>query len=607
MKRFLLIGWIVVGMASSAWPQTEAEAKGVRPPWGVDLSGQWKFSPGDDDKWSSPDFDDRSWEMLHAPALWDGAGYADYDGFGWYRKRFHVPKELDGQELIFEHGGVDDDETVFVNGVKIGEGKGCYQPRSYRIPAELVNYGHENLIAVRIYDGAMGGGLARGPLRIRLATLSDRVSIETIDIKGPPDCRLMLTLKNKENTKHHVEVRYKITDYFLATAAEGTAERELPALESTVVEVPFEGGESKDYRIHLHLSTKDESCEAYRHLPAKRTVGARPSLLLSGEWEIMFPEDGTLSFPPAGRWKNVSVPGTKRAPAWPEKEHCAWYRRTFVVPQEMSPGKIKLRFLGVAHHAIVWVNGKKVGEHLGAFEPFEIDVTDAIEIGRANQLVVGVTDWTVGLVNVKETPQRLSEMPSDSMIVPYGCMWSRPTSGGIWQDVYLVGYPDTHVGDVFVKTSVREKKLGVRLELRNKSSRPQELLIKNEVWDGSERRFSLPDSKVSVEPLESAVIEPSAVWGSPRLWWPHDPHLYRLRTTVVAGDKTIDQLDTRFGFREFWIDGIDYRLNGRVFRLRGLVCPPIGATREEIRDYYLSRMESNFSLVRYHMQPRAEY
>ncbi len=607
MKHVLLIGWMAVWMAFSAQPQTEADVKVNRRPWEVDLSGQWKFSPGDDDKWCSPDFDDRTWETLHAPALWDGAGYADYDGFGWYRKWFHVPKQLEGQDLIFEHGGVDDDDTVFVNGVKIGEGKGCYRPRSYRIPAELIKYGQENLVAVRIYDGAMGGGLAHGPLRIRLATLSDRVTIETVRLEGAADSRLVFTLRNKENRDHHVEARYKITDYFLITVAEGTVQLDVPALKSTLVEVPFEGGKSKDYRIDLHLSAEGESCDVYRHLPARQIVGIRPSLLLSGEWEIMFPDSGRLSFPPTGRWNRADVPGTKGTPAWPEKEHCAWYRTTFVVPPEMSSGRIKLRFLGVAHHARVWVNGKQVGEHLGAFEPFEIDVTDAIEIGRANELLVGVTDWTVGLVNVKEIPENLHNMPSDSMIVPYGCMWYRPTSGGIWQDVYLVGHPDTHVRDVFVKTSVREKKLAVRLELQNDSDQRQQVIVKNEVWDGDKRLFSLPDVEVSVKPSEDVVIEPSAAWDSPRLWWPHDPHLYRLRTTVVARGKTVDQLDTRFGFRQFWIDGTDYRLNGLIFRLRGLVCPPIGASREEVREYYLSRMESNFSLVRFHMQPRAEY
>ncbi|MHC4271506.1 MAG: glycoside hydrolase, partial [Planctomycetota bacterium] len=39
-----------------------------------------------------------------------------------------------------------------------------YQPRRYEVPAELINYGDENLIAIRVYDNGGGGGMHAGPL-----------------------------------------------------------------------------------------------------------------------------------------------------------------------------------------------------------------------------------------------------------------------------------------------------------------------------------------------------------------------------------------------------------------------------------------------------------
>ena len=50
-----------------------------------------------------------------------------------------------------------------------------------------------------------------------------------------------------------------------------------------------------------------------------------------------------------------------------------------------------LSFTGVDDNAIVWLNGKKVGEHQGANEPFRLDVTRFIQTGK-NKLAVLVDD-----------------------------------------------------------------------------------------------------------------------------------------------------------------------------------------------------------------------
>jgi len=187
-------------------------------PWKTNLSGDWRFPTGDNPQWASPDFDDSDWEFIHAPALWDGQGYADYDGFGWYRKKFFVPAQLEGKPLLFQHGGVDDDDWVYINGVKIGEGRGCYKPRSYLIPPEVIRYGDFNLIAIRIYDGAMGGGLARGPLQIREVTLSDRVGVRNVELMckmGSPTVSLRFEVASLDGRAHEVLASVEVVDFFL--------------------------------------------------------------------------------------------------------------------------------------------------------------------------------------------------------------------------------------------------------------------------------------------------------------------------------------------------------------------------------------------------------
>ena len=58
-------------------------------------------------------------------------------------------------------------------------------------------------------------------------------------------------------------------------------------------------------------------------------------------------------------------------------------------------------------------------------------------------------------------------------------------------------------------------------------------------------------------------------WSDARLWCPEDPHLYRLRTRVRANGQLVDEHFQRFGFREFWIEGRDFFLNGNRITLLG--------------------------------------
>ena len=600
MHKLTIVPLILLLVASCATMGVGQEA------WRVDLAGLWRFRTGEDLKYGGVDVDDSAWQMLHAPALWEAQGHEGYDGFGWYRKQFQAPASIKGKQLAVEFGGVDDDDVVFINGKKVGEGRGCYKRRLYQIPEGIIRFGEANLIAVRIQDYGMGGGLAKGPLVVREMTLADRVEVTDLKLTGALGSEAMelsALVANKEARALQLELSYEVTDHFLRVVTSGERKLSLAPKASVTLRVPFEGGHSKDYRLKLALASQDERIELFKHLLADWAQGPRASVVLSGNWDTLPVEGDKMQFPPRGEWQPVEVP-MRGWGGWSGDHHRAWFRKRFDVPGLMGDGRVKLYFEGVAHLAEVWVNGKKLAEHLGGFAPFAVDFTDVAK-PRANELLVGVTDWVAGLVEGVEVPKDYRNMPKDSMLFAYG---SRPpTRRGIWQEVYLLGLPETHAEDVFVRTSVSDDTIALTITLRNEGDAPRALQVVNEVYDGEKRVLALPTTAVKCAPGEATEVEALASWPDPRLWWPHDPHLYRLRTTLLSEDDVIDQKDTRFGFREFRIDGLDFRLNGRVFKLRGLVCPPTGASREEIREYFVTRKASNFSLVRFHMQPRARY
>lgn len=160
MRYLFLISFLI----TSTW----ANAQAIR------LIGDWKFHIGDNPQWSDKAYNDSKWEKIYAPSPWEDEGFNGYDGFAWYRRKFDG-KELSQEENYYlSLGYIDDADEVYVNGMLIGlsgsmppKFKTAYNSeRKYALPNDILNFSGENVIAVRVYDVTLAGGIVDGPLGI---------------------------------------------------------------------------------------------------------------------------------------------------------------------------------------------------------------------------------------------------------------------------------------------------------------------------------------------------------------------------------------------------------------------------------------------------------
>jgi hypothetical protein len=138
------------------------------------IGGPWRFRTGDDPTYGSRGFDEEPWETIPVPQPWGESGHRDYAGFAWYRTRFELPKPSDGKterrNVFLELGKIADADETFVNGVKVGQtgdlsqgGRGEAQAyRRYRVPTETLNWGGENVVAVRVLGSGGIWSVRRG-------------------------------------------------------------------------------------------------------------------------------------------------------------------------------------------------------------------------------------------------------------------------------------------------------------------------------------------------------------------------------------------------------------------------------------------------------------
>lgn len=132
--------------------------------------------------WQSPTLDTAAWQSMPLPAAWEDLGHPGFDGVAWMRKSFDLPPSWQGRELILRLGAIDDADTTWVNGVKIGSTNGWSTPRIYRVPASALRP-TGNVFAVRVLDTGGNGGIwnPQQPLDIAPAD----APAESLSLKGP--------------------------------------------------------------------------------------------------------------------------------------------------------------------------------------------------------------------------------------------------------------------------------------------------------------------------------------------------------------------------------------------------------------------------------------
>ncbi|MEM8893773.1 MAG: beta galactosidase jelly roll domain-containing protein [Bacteroidota bacterium] len=147
------------------------------------LEGLWKFKMGDRQEWRETDFDDTDWPYIMVPSLWQESKWRRREEYGWYRREFEIPADMEGEQLNIILGKIDDFDQVYINGTLIGEtndgrsfgrSDSYNQYRNYPIPDRLLKPG-KNIIAVQVLDIGNNAGIYKGPVGLAIRERSNLV------------------------------------------------------------------------------------------------------------------------------------------------------------------------------------------------------------------------------------------------------------------------------------------------------------------------------------------------------------------------------------------------------------------------------------------------
>ena len=252
-----------------------------------------------------------------------------------------------------------------------------------------------------------------------------------------------------------------------------------------------------------------------------------------------------------------------------ERTKGGWYRHHLNLPSTISNRRFELCFDAIAKVADVWVNGIQVGSHIGMFGEIRCDISHAVKPGK-NLLAVHVVGHLGHkaaeneVLGVAVTVEVTSEMLSS---LPHG-MYPNDASG-IWQPVTLLVTNEVCVKEVY--TRPRLNGLDFDVTVLNAEVGKRDISVSytiNSSVDGAEL-YSAQHVVLQSVGSDPQVLQLKTPDLKPRLWSPHEPHLYMLEITLTSGSTVLDRHKTTFGFRTFSVDKGRLMLNGKPFWLRG--------------------------------------
>ncbi|MBR1804478.1 MAG: glycoside hydrolase family 2 [Muribaculaceae bacterium] len=281
---------------------------------------------------------------------------------------------------------------------------------------------------------------------------------------------------------------------------------------------------------------------------------ARTTTLLNHGWT--FSKAG-------GTWESVGIPHSWNATDGTTPDYYRGegiYRCRFDAPPAARQGqRTFVRFEAVSQDATVWLNGKRLGRHRGAFTAFSFEITSLLK-RTANELVVQVTN------------------AADSLIMPLEGDFT--IFGGIYRPVTLLTMPavcftpqDYASCGIYVsQTSVSNDHAHLNITAKVDGATDQDYTLRTSVTapDGgivaNQRITSTGRDGVFLTLNQDIDIDHPELWDGI-----NHPAQHRFFFELMRGDQVIDTLSQLVGLRYYTVDAHKgFFLNGKSFPLRGV-------------------------------------
>lgn len=283
-------------------------------------------------------------------------------------------------------------------------------------------------------------------------------------------------------------------------------------------------------------------------------------------------------------WKEVSIPHY----TGPINKAEAHYKKDLnITENQFASDKLFLHFNAVDYIADIYLNGQKVGNHIGLFGAFEFDIKPFVRLGK-NELEIKVFNDAIMMGDSnflgpnRKFGKKLAACGGPGWNEPgLAKGWSVcPPGFGIWQRCYLETRTSAFINTIHVRPLLDESKAEVWIELPDNAKDAQIVyalygqnfkttITANQLIDNKNTGKTSTNKGFTVYKFKVNIPKNQL-----RVWSPDEPWLYQLQVRVLQDGKVVDAGKQQFGMRSFVQSATSlpkgrFYLNGKEIKLRG--------------------------------------
>ena len=237
-----------------------------------------------------------------------------------------------------------------------------------------------------------------------------------------------------------------------------------------------------------------------------------------------------------------------------------WYQRSIFIPASAQGRNVWLNFGGVYRDAVVFVNGQFIVQHPSGYTGFRLNITSAVHYGEQNSVSVFVDPrWFEGwFYEGGGIYRHVRLIITDKLqVAPWGTFVVSKVPGPIH---YGSPAGDQAAADLTIQTTVR-----------NDHRASQNFTLVSQVIDPAGMVVASTSSAEKLATGQQQTFSQQVSLKNALLWSLQHCNLYRLATTLRAGDSAVDSKLTTFGIRTIRFDpDHGFFLDGRHVEIRGV-------------------------------------
>ncbi len=265
-------------------------------------------------------------------------------------------------------------------------------------------------------------------------------------------------------------------------------------------------------------------------------------------------------------WNSIVIPHTWNVDDTPSdtstyRRGVGFYQKKWFVPKSLQGKRLFLRFEGANQVCQLYVNDKFVGEHKGGYTAFNFELSDFVEFGKDNAIIIKVDN------------SFNADIPPLSADFTF--------YGGIYRDIWLIVTDPVHISldehgssGIYLSTPIVTNdtaEISITGSIQNQSNERTSVEIVSTIYSPNGELLKKLKSILDIPAhRESSLLLDGIRIVDPELWSPDNPQLYSVVTQIYSSNRLVDQMEFSIGLRYYELDANDgFFLNGNPLKLIG--------------------------------------